>query len=625
MKSTRLYFLLFIISGLLFFLSVLLFIPGSAFAQDYQITILVEDVEGRSQELVLGESEEATEGLDTHLGEYQLPPLPPSTAFDARWIVSGYEGFHIDFRPMLADDRTHNIWTMRIQTTGDNLPMTLSWDPSELWDGFFDLYDEPDAGEGIQVDMKEEGSVTISGSSTKQLMVKHRRTRVWNQSIASDWNMISLPVRPDEQAVSEIFPVSEVFLFTRDNGYQSTGDLVFDEGFWIYMENDYNLEVEGEPLMKQIIPVQEGWNLISGFSDVVNFANLETDPVDLGASFFFSYDLGYVIAGEIEPGKGYWYKANEDGEIRIPEGNAAGKTVEGIYEISEEVSHQKTVDNSADAIADSGNKNLSLQIQEELFNVWNSLKFTDAAKRSGVLLFGDEEQMANSQSSEIQPGNASPTNEMHQTKRVTGQQTNEQQQFQYILPPKPPLSAFDVRFSDDRMLAVFPGTDTYVAKRTIALQTDHYPVDVTWDVQWADESLGLLLTGSNGDSEWIAFGETGSVSIEDDIAEIAISTEDHVDTGTRQPTVPVSFRLEQNYPNPFNPGTKIVFTLPEAGQVHLQVFDLLGREITTLVDKPMNQGTHAVHFQAKGLPSGVYLYRLHSGVYVEVRKMILHK
>ncbi|WKZ69495.1 MAG: M20/M25/M40 family metallo-hydrolase [Melioribacteraceae bacterium] len=91
-----------------------------------------------------------------------------------------------------------------------------------------------------------------------------------------------------------------------------------------------------------------------------------------------------------------------------------------------------------------------------------------------------------------------------------------------------------------------------------------------------------------------------------------------------------SFNLEQNYPNPFNPTTKIKFTLPTVGTTHelflqtqLVVYDILGREIKTILNKPMRGGTYEIEFDAGSLSSGVYFYALSYGNNIKTRKMIL--
>lgn len=87
--------------------------------------------------------------------------------------------------------------------------------------------------------------------------------------------------------------------------------------------------------------------------------------------------------------------------------------------------------------------------------------------------------------------------------------------------------------------------------------------------------------------------------------------------------VPRAFALEQNYPNPFNPATTITFSLPSDEFVTLDVFNLLGQRVETLVNKQMKAGAYTLRFDAAKLPSGVYFYRLSAGQFVQTRKMIL--
>jgi N-acetylmuramoyl-L-alanine amidase len=98
-----------------------------------------------------------------------------------------------------------------------------------------------------------------------------------------------------------------------------------------------------------------------------------------------------------------------------------------------------------------------------------------------------------------------------------------------------------------------------------------------------------------------------------------------VPTGARPPGngLPGKYFLGQNYPNPFNPATTVEFTIQNSEPVTLRVYDLLGREVATLVNEIRNPGAYAVQFDAAGLASGVYYYRLTAGGFVETRKMML--
>lgn len=84
-----------------------------------------------------------------------------------------------------------------------------------------------------------------------------------------------------------------------------------------------------------------------------------------------------------------------------------------------------------------------------------------------------------------------------------------------------------------------------------------------------------------------------------------------------------NYRLDQNYPNPFNPLTNICYSIPKAGYVTIEVYNMTGQKITTLLNKFKEAGTHTVNFNGRNLSSGVYFYSIRSGSFAQVRKMIL--
>jgi hypothetical protein len=91
------------------------------------------------------------------------------------------------------------------------------------------------------------------------------------------------------------------------------------------------------------------------------------------------------------------------------------------------------------------------------------------------------------------------------------------------------------------------------------------------------------------------------------------------------PGIPLKPVLHQNYPNPFNPSTTIRFSIPERQHVRLSVYDLLGREVATLVDEEKDAGWYSVMYDASRLASGVYLYRIQADSFVLTKRFILLK
>jgi hypothetical protein len=122
--------------------------------------------------------------------------------------------------------------------------------------------------------------------------------------------------------------------------------------------------------------------------------------------------------------------------------------------------------------------------------------------------------------------------------------------------------------------------------------------------------------------------------ISDDLSRIMKSTGSEVSDKYEENILPTEFSLHQNFPNPFNPATKISFDLPQDSKVNLVVYDLLGREVTRLVNNEFKvAGNYTYDFNAASLSSGVYFYRLvvsssnpiNAGNYSETKRMVLLK
>ena len=143
------------------------------------------------------------------------------------------------------------------------------------------------------------------------------------------------------------------------------------------------------------------------------------------------------------------------------------------------------------------------------------------------------------------------------------------------------------------------GGATWMPQNTVttnALRDVHFSSENTG---WAVGDGGTILTTENGGVTFVA--------------------------NTTKTTLPQKFTLEQNYPNPFNPSTSINFSIPKAGFVSLKVYDILGKEVTTLLRGYKDAGSYTVNFNAANFSSGVYLYKLEANGFALSRKMILTK
>jgi flagellar hook assembly protein FlgD len=93
----------------------------------------------------------------------------------------------------------------------------------------------------------------------------------------------------------------------------------------------------------------------------------------------------------------------------------------------------------------------------------------------------------------------------------------------------------------------------------------------------------------------------------------------------KQQTVPVTYNLEQNYPNPFNPSTTIKFSLPEATNVTLKIYNTLGQKVAEVVNTNLEAGWYSYQWDAGNVATGIYIYELRTNKFVSVKKMLLLK
>jgi hypothetical protein len=142
---------------------------------------------------------------------------------------------------------------------------------------------------------------------------------------------------------------------------------------------------------------------------------------------------------------------------------------------------------------------------------------------------------------------------------------------------------------------------------------------LTWQSDIAITSVSLTdIFRTTGGTLFVS-GDKGTILKESEGSNIFVGVH------AEKQGLPESFSLSQNYPNPFNPETVIRFSIPETGYVKGVVYDILGREVTTLLNGEMNPGNHQVKFDAKGIASGVYIFRIEAGKYSSAIKMIVNK
>jgi peptidoglycan/xylan/chitin deacetylase (PgdA/CDA1 family) len=173
-----------------------------------------------------------------------------------------------------------------------------------------------------------------------------------------------------------------------------------------------------------------------------------------------------------------------------------------------------------------------------------------------------------------------------------------------------------IRLSSDMAASGFITNDINLYNEPLTLITQ-----VPWtNVTVSQGSLSKSYTAINGEVMYEALPNVGTTNRGD----ITLQGSEvlNIDS-TSNGSIPKDFNLDQNYPNPFNPTTNIAFRIVERGFVSLKLYGVLGSEIATLVNEEKPAGNYVVEFDAAGLTSGMYFYRLQAGAYNETKKMVL--
>jgi aminopeptidase N len=165
----------------------------------------------------------------------------------------------------------------------------------------------------------------------------------------------------------------------------------------------------------------------------------------------------------------------------------------------------------------------------------------------------------------------------------------------------------------------------FLAKQT---QTGFFPIpiELKFSFSTGSDTTVRVMNSVNNQLFSFYFNRQPTAVVFDPSNQIVIKTATlTMGIDENQTMTPNNFELYQNEPNPFNPVTNITYDIPKNAHVKLVVYDLLGKEIKTLVNENKTDGKYTVSFNGMNLPSGVYLYRLEAGNFVSVKKMMMIK
>jgi len=274
------------------------------------------------QIVTFGQAPGATDGLDPLLGEYELPPTPPLGVFDARFVLSETISSLKDIRGLEQEAAT---WQVKFQPGEAGYPIVLSWNPEDLGDGSFMLKDQF-GGMLVNLDMTQTNSYSLTNTAITSLLIEYSSQMNVTMNVNAGWNIISVPVSATDMSVTGLFPEAISSAYAFDNGYTTVSELSMGEGYWLKFQDTHEMTMSGMPYA-EAVALSQGWNIVGPYNWDVPVSSIVTVPAGIISSSFYGFDNGYSTAQTLAPGKGYWVKASEAGEMTFGSAAKSGSSV----------------------------------------------------------------------------------------------------------------------------------------------------------------------------------------------------------------------------------------------------------------------------------------------------------
>jgi hypothetical protein len=518
--------------------------------------------------------------------------------------------------------------------------------------------------------------------------------------VANRGNMLSVPNRSfnyvtctEDFSTSYIYSNSIPPIYTYEYpvgggnpSYAIKTELANGHGYWVNYSNSRDIKYFGFPINNLTVNIpKSGWHMIGSISQPLPINKITSNPPGIIVSnSIFEYSGGYRQANTLEPGKGYWIKVNQNGQLILdassspappspeqcqppPPSPAGEPAAPSLVLLSYGAPGQSL---SPTLSWDASSSATSYRLQVSTSSSFSSLVFDDStitatSKQIGSLSYSTtyywQVNAKNNNGTSVwsctwwfttqgAPQNPcdpiSPLSASDQF-TVTDGNGNQQQLLavnngrhlawgnnDFEMPPETPPGIFNARFHSGKFIESIPPGHEHT-RLQIKIKDAAYPITVSWKFLPENKTRYWLTQHGNGHDE-ILLSNEGSVMLGDQNNTIIIIAEasqpDPCDqwqnpnktvTQNESEPLPTTYALKQNSPNPFNPSTIINYDLPEENYVTLKVYNVLGQEVRTLVDEIQDTGYKSVNINFGNLPSGIYFYRMQAGKFSDVKKMIL--
>jgi ligand-binding sensor domain-containing protein len=499
-----------------------------------------------------------------------------------------------------AKDLTNETieWLFNVKTDQTGKNVLLEFNPDSLFPSNYTivLYDL-DAGIRKLLSQSDNTYTYNSGSGGE----RHFKLVVGGlfkmRNFQAGWNLVGIPFSIDStlsSMFSDDVSTFYIYTYTFKEGYKIDTTFTLGKGFWLGLLDSAVVDFSGIPVKDTISTnLDKYWNIISTpYLTPITKGNIFVErsgvkiPFDSAvssgwiSSALFGYDprtKSYYLSDTLEPWLGYWFATLKD-------------SLKLIYTPPSTAPSPKVI--FADVKSD--DRNWDVNLSARLGDVLDKLAF-----------FG------------VRDGASDGID-----------------RFDYPKPPLPPgEKAIQVYFYHPEWnfeLGPYFASDIRASFGDVKSWKFYVrclsggEVKLSWDLSQVPGRFNFTLfdVSSGRVVDMRSVSEYVYNAVNDETREFRI---DAVTGVSEENTIPKSYALYQNYPNPFNPSTTIEFDIPEKTNVKLIIYDILGREIETIVDKELEPGKYKLNFNATDLPSGVYFYTLKTPKFTKTNKMLLIK
>ncbi|MCB2230573.1 T9SS type A sorting domain-containing protein [bacterium] len=508
-------------------------------------------------------------------------PFPPSYTTSLQLRAADFSGPY--FRDIQAVGQDCYYWTVDLDPHGNSGSpatsrcATLSWEPLEFSPDHHYVLREGSSPDGpvVVADMRTTTNYQVCDIQTSRYYTVHWESDAcaaaeWaTLSLSEGWNLVSLPVIPASMDIADLIPTAEV-AYEFDGIYSEVTAFEPCVGYWVKVPAAVDIVLSGTPITDCSLSLTTGWHLVGAPTCT---ATPSTTPGGALQSMF-GFDGAYQVASQTTAGNAYWAEISPDADLNITCGGSSAPST------------------PATMLTGPGSR-MTLRAQRSADH--------------GMVEQAIVELGADNQSSTL----VAPPSAPEYAVRLNLYKEDLARPF-----------FRDVRNDDlDNIwiIAVNPhGNDPSRSETTAIL---------SWDNAELGDDVYELREGIGVDGPVVIADMSDATSIE-----VTGSNQDQFFTIVRSAAsltaLPEAYELSQNYPNPFNPSTQISFTVPTSQSVRIDVFNVLGQKVITLIDGQVAAGEHTVTWNAvdqsgSQVSSGVYFYRLQTADFSDTRKMML--